>query len=95
MHCIRGCGARKLKRRNSGRLRGLYVCRLCGPVGPRPLVEAITWGVPLWVRNLIHARLVEERTGSGPRYQAIVAGMVAVARAVLPVEQPEEDEEFA
>lgn len=63
---------------------GIFVCRCGRAAGPRPLVEAKAWGVSLWVRNLIHRRLVAEGVGSGPRYKAIVAGMVAVARAVQP-----------
>lgn len=61
------CGARKLKKRQRGQFAGFYCCPKCGPVGPKPKIEAAIMGVPVEVRNAIHAKQLEIPTEEGRR----------------------------
>lgn len=85
MHCNH-CGARKLKKRRSGPMAGLFVCRCGRAAGPRPLLEAMQWGVPLWVRNLVNGQMVDEGPATTPaiaaRQRATQLGLIAVFRAL-------------
>lgn len=104
MHCGH-CGNRKLKKRRTGPMAGFFVCR-CGRVaGPRPLIEARMWGVPLWLRNLINGQMVDDGPAVTPaivaRQRATKLGLIAVFHAlasglsaVAPAEPAEAEEEI-
>lgn len=75
------CGARKLKKRKTGTFAGFFWCPMHGPVAPRPVLEAVLWGVPLEVRNAILRRQIAEGDCDREKIEAIRVEMILAYRA--------------
>lgn len=75
MHCVMGCGSVKLRKRKRD---GLRICPTHGPVGPRPRVEALAWGITLAQRNAINAAL--QKVTVKDRMNATRCALIAYCR---------------
>ena len=78
------CGARKLKKRRKGHFAGFYWCKMHGPVGPRPVIEAAVLGIPVSLRNEILRRQLAEDARTRDAQVAIQTEMIAAYRAANP-----------
>lgn len=70
------CGTRKLKKLKKGTFAGFFWCRMHGPVGPRPMIEAAILGIPLSLRNEMLRRQIAEGDGDREKIKAIEVEVV-------------------